>query len=754
MTEERKLQIVIESQNNAGADLNVVVSQLKEMNKYLYSTMLATKSVAQGNQKLSTSAKAVSQSFTKQNKSMLKTVLGIGTLMFTLKRLTHFFTRTVNKSNEFIENMNLFEVSMGKNINEANRFANAISESFGFDKSEIVRYMGLFANLSESMGNTSESALAVSKALITVGYDLASLYNTSTERAMEALSSGLVGQTKPLRRFGIDTTYQTLEEFKENLDTSDLSLKKYVDELDLGTPIKLMSQADKQLLRTIAILEQSRSAWGDMSKTINEPANQMKVLKAQLDQVTRAFGTLTYGIMGKVLPALNGFLMALFQVVMAISTALGFKLPDYNADAGFDKMPKTIDNVGTSVDKLKKKLGLLSFDEITNISTKTDADDSSGGGQGQFGDILTNKINEMMAEYNEKLVQTTSLATGIRDKIMEWLGFTKEINELTDEVTFKYEGMSEVIKGILSVLTIMFVGAIFKGIIAFAGWLLKITGLGSLIKYAFIGVKVVIGALIATFGLIPVIIAGVIIGAIAIIWAFRDKIAEFMSWFVTSWLDGVGIIGKFFADIWSKISKGVSDTWTNLTNTFSKIGKFFSDTFTTAWNNIKKLFNSGGQIFEGMKDGISSIFKTILNHLLQGINTIIGTPFKTINKLLNTIRSTSFLGISPFEGLWKENPLPIPKIPKLADGGVITRPMMYNGAITGENYRKEAIIPLQNSKVVEAFSARISDNLASILGDVNKEPIITKIYLDGTYIQENVTTRTRQKNNQFGKATI
>lgn len=108
-------------------------------------------------------------------------------------------------------------------------------------------------------------------------------------------------------------------------------------------------------------------------------------------------------------------------------------------------------------------------------------------------------------------------------------------------------------------------------------------------------------------------------------------------------------------------------------NVFTSIPNWFKNVFSNAWNNVKNVFSSGGKIFSGIKEGIENTFRTIVNKIISGINTIIAVPFNKINSMLNTIRNTSFLGVSPFKGLWKQNPLSVPKIPSLATGGVLDK---------------------------------------------------------------------------------
>lgn len=146
----------------------------------------------------------------------------------------------------------------------------------------------------------------------------------------------------------------------------------------------------------------------------------------------------------------------------------------------------------------------------------------------------------------------------------------------------------------------------------------------------------------------------------------------------------------------SKVTNACKEIWSAIKGVFSTVGTWFKDTFSNAWKKVKEVFSSGGKIFDGIKDGIASTFKSIVNKLIDGINKIIRVPFNSINSMLNTIRGISVLGVSPFKGLWSYNPLSVPQIPKLALGGIVNRPGRGVPAIIGEA-GAEAVLPLENN---------------------------------------------------------
>ena len=146
----------------------------------------------------------------------------------------------------------------------------------------------------------------------------------------------------------------------------------------------------------------------------------------------------------------------------------------------------------------------------------------------------------------------------------------------------------------------------------------------------------------------------------------------------------------------SRVTQACREIWSAIKGVFSTVGSWFKDTFSRAWQKVKDVFSAGGKIFDGIKEGIASTFKTIVNGIISGINRVIRVPFNSINSVLNRIKSVSVLGITPFSGLWGWSPLSIPQIPMLARGGIVNRPGRGVPAIIGEA-GAEAVLPLENN---------------------------------------------------------
>ena len=147
----------------------------------------------------------------------------------------------------------------------------------------------------------------------------------------------------------------------------------------------------------------------------------------------------------------------------------------------------------------------------------------------------------------------------------------------------------------------------------------------------------------------------------------EDGVAAAADWVVEKWT----AVKDWFSGLWEKVSSGAVAAWDGIKSAFESVPEWFQSKFRDAWQKVKDVFSTGGRIWSGIKEGIESTFRTVVNAIIRGMNTIIAVPFNRINFMLNMIRNASFLGISPFQNLWGVNPLPVPQIPMLARGAVI-----------------------------------------------------------------------------------
>ena len=176
-----------------------------------------------------------------------------------------------------------------------------------------------------------------------------------------------------------------------------------------------------------------------------------------------------------------------------------------------------------------------------------------------------------------------------------------------------------------------------------------------------------------------------------------------------NFVDGVvESVKNFFTGLWDGMKTGAKDTWEGIKNTFSTVATFFGDIFKKAWQKVKDVFSVGGKIFDGIKDGIVSTFKTVVNAIIRGINKVVKIPFEGLNTVLGKITGLSIAGLKPFSWLtWRA---PIPNIPELATGGIVDK---ATHAVIGED-GAEAVLPLEkNTGYLKAFAKEIAAELGN-----------------------------------------
>lgn len=789
-------------------------------------------------------------------------------------------------SMDYIENLNLWKVSMGECVDEATRFQNTMAEAFGTNLSDAVRYQAVFQQMSDAIGMTNKQANILSENMTKLGYDISSFYNISVEDAMAKLQAGLAGQTKPLRSLGMDITQQSLTPILQSLGINDRSVSE-------------LSQAEKMVLRYIAVMRQSTNAQTDMARTIEQPANQLRILRAQVIECGRWFGNVFIGTFGAVIPYINGVVMAIKELIKLLANLVGFQnvvedVGEYGGgievDTG-DDGSSLASNMGKAAKSAKQiNENLQSIDEVHNLTEDSGSSGASGGGGGAAIGGIDSRLLEGLKGYDNLMGSVKTKANDIRDAIMEWLGFTKEVNKETGEIYFIYTGdgwvdvgrkitegfqiATDYLRNAINSIDFGAIGRVFNvaiseldaGSIAsniasvFGDLALQIQDLFLAIDWYQVMNKLTTAgnAWVNTMteyitkidwgglakSLTDAILGYDLIGTIMANWQQETaKANAFIEFFgeidwgaiakhITKGLSQLMIsIGDFLRDVkwdklvedlvngifdilvqtdWKGLIKGVFElitgalqvalemiiglikglfnwktiepilrdfgnaiieffktAFTNVKNAISlkiaeaisivlgipnkiksglsNVAGIFRDAFNAAknevkkaWDNIKKLFNAGGKIFTNIGAGILNTFKTLVNAIIEGINKVIRKPFDGINSLLNKIRNVKIIKVKPFKGLWKENPIPIPQVPKLATGGFVSEGQMFiaremGPELVGNIGSRTAVV--NNDQIVQSVSQGVASAVASVLGNDNSTSEITGTIDGQTFIK-------------------
>lgn len=381
------------------------------------------------------------------------------TLVSVFQNLANTFGDWFNESNEYIETLNLFNVTMRDGAKEARKYAESVSALMGIDPAEWMQYQGTFKNLTAGFGIVEEDANTMSQQLTQLSYDMASFFNTKVETAFDKLSSAMSGQVKGLREFGIDTTIASLQEY---------ALARGIDE-----SVRSMTQAEKSLLRYNYIMDKSIHIQGDMARTIATPANALRILNAQLTQMKRALGNIISVLVVQFIPYMQALVQVITEAASAIATFFGFSASDFEADVknvgdifGIEDAEEGLDGVSGSIKKIKKQL--MGFDELNIISNpEADSDGSggaSGGGTGlnmplETYDFLANLDTSKLDEIKSKLKNALTVAGLIGGAIATWK-ISKSFSNVLDLIS----GSPGKALGIGAILTITGFAIEFTGV--------------------------------------------------------------------------------------------------------------------------------------------------------------------------------------------------------------------------------------------------------------------------------------------------
>ena len=339
--------------------------------------------------------------------------LNVAAVAITFRKIGHFIAQAVTESNKYQEDLNLFTVALGQYAAEAQNYAEKISDVMGIDPAQWLRNQGVFNTLLTGFGDTAERAQLMSQNLTQLGYDISSFFNISIEDAMQKLQSGISGELEPLRRLGYDLSQARLEQTALNLGIKE--------------SVANMTQAEKAELRYYAIMTQVTTAQGDMARTLEAPANQLRILQAQLTQAARAIGNIFIPALNAILPYAIAVVQVIREIANALANLAGFKLTevDYSgvnsAAVGAGSLADNLDDAAGAAKKLKQYTA--GFDELNVFAPNTGSGSGAGaGGAGGFdfdlptydflGDAVQTRIGEIKKMIEDTLAEITTIVSG------------------------------------------------------------------------------------------------------------------------------------------------------------------------------------------------------------------------------------------------------------------------------------------------------------------------------------------------------
>lgn len=320
-----------------------------------------------------------------------------------------------NRVNELLGKMSGLKVDVdGGLISESGM------KNLGLNLQEITQYASQLASITNSLGQTGEVTTAISKSMTMLAGDISSLFNVNFSTVATNLQSGLIGQSRALYKYGIDITNATLQTYAYRY-----GIEKAVSE---------MSQAEKQQLRLLAILDQSKVSWGDLANTINSPSNMIRQFTNNVKEAGMVLGQLFIPVLQKVLPVINGVVIAIKRLLVSVANLLGIKIDFSSFGQGVSGYNEELEDTADALDKVgtsakNAQSGIRAFDKLKVISTPKSS--GSGSGSGGAGIDLTKEIMDATAEYEkvwqEAFDKMQNTALGWADKIEKLLEPVKKL---------------------------------------------------------------------------------------------------------------------------------------------------------------------------------------------------------------------------------------------------------------------------------------------------------------------------------------
>lgn len=366
----------------------------------------------------------MNKSTTNTTRSFIGFATGLMSKVYAVQRLLGVVGEWIGLSNDYQENLNLFAVAQGEYYEQSLSYAKRVQDAMGIDMSEWIRYQAVFQNMAEGFGIISSKAEIMSRNLVQMGYDLASVFNVKFDTAMEKLESALSGQPRPMREWGFDLSESSLKQI-----SSDLGITKNVEK---------MSQMEKAQLRYIQLFNTMNKLKlsGDLARTIETPANALRVLVSNARLAARELGNIFIPALNKVLPYAIAFLKVIRYVATEIASFFGFEFTevDYsglqNAVTGLDDVADATSGIKDNTEGATKaakelKNAVMGFDELNIIDPTADtsasgSSASAGGGPAIDLDLPdnTNWLEDAVASKADGILSKLKLV--FDDVFFEW----------------------------------------------------------------------------------------------------------------------------------------------------------------------------------------------------------------------------------------------------------------------------------------------------------------------------------------------
>ena len=567
-----------------------------------------------------------------------------------------------------IESDSMFDTVFGSLANDVRQWSEELQSTLGLNGYAIRENVATLYNMTQSMGLASNKALTLSKDMTLLAEDMASFYNISSDEAFNKIRSGLTGETEPLKALGILV--------------DDATIKQYAYANGIAKTGSELSNTEKVMARYIAIQQQTATASGDLARTLNSPANQLRVLQNNLNLLKIELGNAFMPIVQVVLPILNSFVQALVKVTSVVARFMN-ALFGTSASSSAGSTADAIGGVSTAVNGVsdayndagnsakkaaKDAKGFLAgFDEINKVNQNSSDSDSgsgsSGGGSGSGIDIPTFNTEEQEGALTQLTGKVEEFALKVRNAFISIANFIKEHKEIIlsivgglvagiiaffvttnwSAITGAISNCTTGIVGLIKAINFAGVGPFITGLMSIYGPALLIAGAVAILTTTFLylwqtsdsfrqalidGWNSLISALTPYWEaikgallLIGDILITVLTPILLVLWdAWCTVVDNIVKVTMSLWTNCIAPVVKFLGECFKKIIDGLGEIWEAWKPTIEKI----MGVVMLVWDTCLKPFvNWLGSTFIQVFKNIGNYIKPILDSLKTMFNGLI-----------------------------------------------------------------------------------------------------------------------------------
>ncbi|MGB7595762.1 MAG: hypothetical protein WBL80_09410 [Erysipelotrichaceae bacterium] len=685
-------------------------------------------------------------------KGMFQGMAQAAVTAFSVYAIGKFIKSSIELSSKLAEVQNVVDVTFGQSATKINDFAQSASKAYGLSEYAAKKYTGVAGSMYKSMGFGADSASTMSIEMAKMAGDFASFYDLDTDAAFEKIRSGISGETEPLKQLGINLSVANLEAY---------AMKKGITQA-----YGAMSQQNQALLRYNYLLDSTKDAQGDFSRTSGSWANQTRLMRLQWDSFKSSMGNAFRMILtpiilmiNAIIPRLNAMATSFSNFVAAVS---GKSAPVTTASVAVAAIGEEATTSAAATESAAKRMkrSLMGFDEI-NVLTKKPGTGGAAGSSASAAPVATTTTAPVNTQESTSLISVNSalwsgyfetikatvmsfvesakigfqivstVFTGAWDnggkylfdkivafgvKLIEFAGFINTQYIIPLQVWFR-DNLAPVI-GVALGVVLKVVGDVFSALTSGFKWLMSdgkpVLDTIVLVVGSFGAAFLLVNGAIAAYNFIMgigTVVTGIMTAAS---WALGAAIMFITSpiGLVIAAVAAVIAIGVLLYKNWGSISTFASSLWKNIQSIFGKIGTFI------------------GGIWKGIVDG----FVGVVNTVIGGVNTMIKGFLSPFNVLIKGWNDT----IGKITGKIPTISIVIPTIPKFAGGGVIDSPTLgLMGEYAGAKSNREIVTP--EKLLMEVMLETLKEFFGNLQLNGGDQPI--NIYLDGELIEEILNKR-------------